>query len=102
LSGGNIQKVVLGRELVTEPKIVVYNKPTHGLDLANLHSARQHIRDQADKDVAAIIISTEMDELLELCDRIGVMSRGRLVGIIENEEGAETKIGRLMVDADAT
>jgi simple sugar transport system ATP-binding protein len=102
LSGGNIQKVVLGREFVTEPKIVVYNKPTYGLDLANLHSARQHIRDQSDKGMAAIVISTEMDELLELCDRIGVMSCGRLVGIIKNEEGAETKIGQLMVDAEVT
>ena len=43
-----------------------------------------------------------MDELLELCDRIGVMSCGRLVGIIKNKEGAETKIGQLMVDAEVT
>ena len=97
LSGGNIQKVVLGRELVTEPRIIVYNKPTYGLDLANVNSVRKHIRNQADAGVAAIVISTDIDELMELCDRIGVMSRGQLVGIVENKKGAEIKIGELMV-----
>ena len=99
LSGGNIQKVVLGRELVTEPRIIVYNKPTYGLDLANVNSVRKHIRNQADAGVAAIVISTDIDELMELCDRIGVMSRGQLVGIVENKKGAEIKIGELMVVA---
>jgi general nucleoside transport system ATP-binding protein len=97
LSGGNIQKVLFGRELADEPRLVVYNKPTYGLDVANIRSARQRIRDAADAGVAAVLISTELEELLELADRIGVMNGGRLVGIVENAENAEARVGQLMV-----
>jgi general nucleoside transport system ATP-binding protein len=97
LSGGNIQKVLFGRELAIEPRLVVYNKPTYGLDVANIRSARQRIRDAADADVAAVLISTELEELLELADRIGVMHGGRLVGIVENADNAEARVGQLMV-----
>jgi simple sugar transport system ATP-binding protein len=97
LSGGNIQKVLFGRELAIEPRLVVYNKPTYGLDVANIRSARQRIRDAADASVAAVLISTELEELLELADRIGVMHGGRLVGIVENAENAEARVGQLMV-----
>jgi len=100
LSGGNIQKVVLGRELVTEPKVIIYNKPTYGLDLSNTQEIRRLIRKQAYEGVATVVISTELDELLELCDHIGVMSRGSLAGIIKNGEGAEVQIGKLILDTD--
>jgi general nucleoside transport system ATP-binding protein len=97
LSGGNIQKVLFARELAIEPRLVVYNKPTYGLDVANIRSARHRIRDAADAGVAAVLISTELEELLELADRIGVMHGGRLVGIVENTENAEARVGQLMV-----
>jgi general nucleoside transport system ATP-binding protein len=97
LSGGNIQKLLFGRELAMEPRLVVYNKPTYGLDVANIHSARQRIREAADAGVATVLISTELEELLELADRIGVMNGGRLVGIIENDKNAEARVGHLMV-----
>jgi ABC-type uncharacterized transport system ATPase subunit len=97
LSGGNIQKALFARELAMGPKLVVYNKPTHGLDVANTRTARQRIRDAADRGVAAVLISTELEELLELSDRIGVMDRGRLVDIVDNDANAEVRVGHLMI-----
>jgi len=96
LSGGNVQKALFARELSFDPQLVVYHKPTHGLDAANTRAARDLIRRRAEAGVAAVVISTELDELIELADRIGVMYRGRLIGIVPNERGAEATIGRLM------
>jgi simple sugar transport system ATP-binding protein len=101
LSGGNVQKVLLARELSFEPRVVVYNKPTHGLDVKTAQAVRERIRVQADEGVTAIVISTELEELLDLCDRIGVLFRGRLTGVVENEPGAEREIGQLMVGGAA-
>jgi simple sugar transport system ATP-binding protein len=97
LSGGNIQKALFGRELSQEPKLIITNKPTYGLDVANIRAARDRISAAADEGVACLLISTDLDELLELSDRIGVMYRGRLVGIVENGPDAEREVGRLMV-----
>jgi simple sugar transport system ATP-binding protein len=101
LSGGNIQKALFGRELSDHPRVVIYNKPTYGLDLANIRLSRQRIRDAADAGVGSLLISNELDELLELSDRIGVMYRGRVVGIVENGPGAAQRIGQLMVAGSA-
>jgi general nucleoside transport system ATP-binding protein len=99
LSGGNIQKVMLARELSSHPKVVVYNNPTHGLDLKTTMAVRRKVRDlSAEEGTAAVVMSTDLDELVDLCDRIGVMSRGRLVGIVENAgSGVEEAVGELMV-----
>jgi simple sugar transport system ATP-binding protein len=101
LSGGNIQKALFGRELSQEPRLVITNKPTYGLDVANIRAARDRISAAAEAGVACLLISTELDELLELADRIGVMFRGRLVGVVENGPEAEREIGRLMVAGGA-
>ena len=99
LSGGNLQKLVLARELSFDPKLVVYNKPTHGLDAKTTVAIRDRVRRLAEEHrVAAVLISTELEELTDLCDRIGVMFRGRMVGIVANEgEGVEEKVGALML-----
>ena len=99
LSGGNVQKALLARELAMQPKAVVYNKPTHGLDVKNMRSAWEHIREQAEAGVATVVISTELDELLTLCDRVGVMLGGRMRGIVERGPAAERQIGEMMVGA---
>ena len=101
LSGGNVQKVVLARELSFDPKVVVFNKPTYGLDLKTTRSVRSTIRELADGGGAALVISTDLDELLEVCDRIAVLSRGRLVGVVANGPGAAEEVGRLMVGVEA-
>jgi simple sugar transport system ATP-binding protein len=101
LSGGNIQKVLLAREATSEARLVIFNKPTYGLDLHNTRLARDRILQGAASGIATILISTELDELTELCDRIGVMSRGRLAGIVDNKDGAEMRLGALMTGAAA-
>jgi general nucleoside transport system ATP-binding protein len=100
LSGGNVQKVMLARELSFDPKVVVFNKPTYGLDLKTTTSVRSTIRQLADGGGAALVISTDLDELIEICDRIAVLSRGRLVGVVENGPGVAERIGGLMLGAD--
>ena len=101
LSGGNIQKVVLARELSFGPKVVIYNKPTHGLDIRTTRVVRGRIREQAEQGVTALVISTDLEELLDLCDRIAVLFRGKLTGIVDNGPGAEQRIGELMVGGRA-
>ncbi|HSY96771.1 MAG TPA: ATP-binding cassette domain-containing protein, partial [Steroidobacteraceae bacterium] len=101
LSGGNVQKVLLARELDAEANVAILNKPTYGLDLHNQRLALDRIVAAAARGVAVIMISTDLDELLEISDRIGVMFQGRLVGIVENDDGATNKVRRLMTGAPA-
>ncbi|MBP0440020.1 putative B6 ABC transporter ATP-binding protein [Tianweitania sediminis] len=97
LSGGNIQKVLIARELAEGARAVIFNKPTYGLDLANTQATRQRIRDVAGQGLAVLLISTDLEELLSMCHRIAVMSQGRLVGTIANGAGAGERVGRLMI-----
>ena len=102
LSGGNIQKAILARELSFEPRVVVFNKPTHGLDVRTIASVRERIRAFAAQGVATIVISTDLDELIDLCDRVAVLFAGRIAGIVPNAPGAETLIGELIVGGTTT
>ena len=101
LSGGNIQKALLARELTDRPRAVVYANPTHGLDVHTTHLARMAIRRQADGGIATVVLSTDLDELLALCDRIGVLLAGRLTGIVDNGPDGAARIGPLMIGAAA-
>ena len=101
LSGGNIQKVLLARELTAEAAVVVFNKPTHGLDLQNTQVARERIVENAARGMAMIVISNELDELAAISDRIAVMFQGRLTGIVANDQNADRRIGLLMTGAGA-
>ncbi|MFD2251662.1 simple sugar transport system ATP-binding protein [Pseudochelatococcus lubricantis] len=96
LSGGNIQKVLLARELTGTAEAVVFAKPTYGLDVRNTHATRGRIREAAEAGCAVLLISTDIGELLELADRIAVMSRGRIVGTVDNDADARRRIGELM------
>ena len=84
LSGGNIQKVVLARELNEGAKVVVVNKPTYGLDLKTVRLVHDLLKSFAAEGGSVLLISNELDELIELSHRIGVLSRGEIVGIVEN------------------
>jgi simple sugar transport system ATP-binding protein len=97
LSGGNVQKLLLARELSGEPRVVVFNKPTHGLDVRTAEFVREQMREAAGRGLAALLISTEIEELVDLSDRIVVMSRGRITGAVDNAPGVEERIGALMV-----
>jgi general nucleoside transport system ATP-binding protein len=101
LSGGNIQKLLLARELSFSPRVVVFNKPTYGLDVKTAILVREQIRRLAGSGGGALVISTDLDELVELCDRIAVLSHGRIAGVVRNHHGAAEEVGRLMVGAGA-
>jgi simple sugar transport system ATP-binding protein len=101
LSGGNIQKALLARELTGRAKAVIFAKPTYGLDVANIRATRQRIREAAQAGAAVLLISTDLEELLELCDRIAVMVKGRIVGTLANDRSARARIGALMSEAAA-
>ena len=88
LSGGNVQKLLLARELAGRAAGGVFNKPTHGLDVRTAEFVRDQIREAAAAGVAALVISTELDELVDLCDRIvGHVARRASPAMVENEPG---------------
>jgi simple sugar transport system ATP-binding protein len=102
LSGGNIQKVLLGRELSGDARVVVFNKPTYGLDVQNIINSRNRIAEIADRGIAVLLISTDLEELLDVADRIAVMAAGRLMGIVENDgENARHRVGAMMIGQTA-
>jgi simple sugar transport system ATP-binding protein len=95
LSGGNQQKVVLARELSRPLKLLVVSQPTRGLDVGSMEFVHQRIVRERDQGTAVILVSTELDEVLGLADRIGVMFRGRIIG--ERPAGASPQeVGLLM------
>ncbi|MGK0741687.1 ABC transporter ATP-binding protein [Leucobacter sp. Z1108] len=98
LSGGNIQKLLLARELSHDPRAVVFHKPTAGLDLKSVRQVWASIREFARGGGAALVISPDLDELVALADRIVVMSGGRLVGEVPcGGDRVVERVGELMV-----
>jgi len=95
LSGGNQQKVVLARELSTPLKLLVVAQPTRGLDVGSMEFMHRRIVDERDRGTAVVLISTELDEVLGLADRIAVMYRGRIQGEVPAGTAA-AEIGMLM------
>lgn len=92
LSGGNQQKVILGRWLLTEPEVLLLDEPTRGIDVGAKYEIYQLIIDLANKGKVVIVVSSEMPELLGICDRILVMSGGRLAGEVSAEEATQEQI----------
>ncbi len=95
LSGGNQQKVILGRWLLTGPEILMLDEPTRGIDVGAKFEIYQLIADLAKRDKAVIIISSEMPELLGVTDRILVMSAGKVAGIVETAKTSQEEILQL-------
>jgi methyl-galactoside transport system ATP-binding protein len=104
LSGGNQQKVIIGRWLLTNPDILLLDEPTRGIDVGAKYEIYQLILDLAAQGKGIIMVSSEMPELLGICDRIIVMSNGRLSGIVERGtdfgsiEGEQETIMRLAAE----
>lgn len=92
LSGGNQQKVILGRWLLTEPDVLMLDEPTRGIDVGAKYEIYQLMIDLAKKDKGIIMISSEMPELLGITDRILVMSNGRVAGIVNTKETTQEEI----------
>ncbi len=96
LSGGNLQKFVVGRELERNPKILVVNQPTWGVDAGAAATIRQALVDLARSGAAVLVISQDLDEIFEIADRIAVISRGQLSPAVTAQELSLEKIGLLM------
>lgn len=92
LSGGNQQKVILGRWLLTEPEVLLLDEPTRGIDVGAKYEIYQLIIDLANKGKCVIVVSSEMPELLGICDRILIMSGGRLAGEVNASETTQEEI----------
>ena len=95
LSGGNQQKVIIGRWLLTQPEILMLDEPTRGIDIGAKFEIYQLIQELAKKDKGIIMISSEMPELLGVTDRILVMSNGKLAGIVESAKTSQEEILQL-------
>lgn len=96
LSGGNLQKFVMGREIMQNPEILVVNQPTWGVDAAAAGFIRQRIRDLADEGAAVVVISQDLDEIFELADTVRVLAGGRLSESYPANELDTQTIGELM------
>ena len=97
LSGGNLQRVVLARELAHEPKLIVALYPTRGLDARSAMTLRSLLRDARDGGAAVLIVSEDLDELFELSDRLVVLYRGAIAGEFSSESFRAEAVGPLMV-----
>lgn len=96
LSGGNLQKFVVGRELSRDPKVLVVNQPTWGVDAAAASFIRRAIMDLAEKGTAVIVISQDLDELLQISDKIAVLSHGHLSEPLDAAHVTLEQLGLLM------
>ena len=96
LSGGNQQKAILGREIVLSPKLLIAVNPTRGLDVGAIESVHKNLVKCRDGGMAILLISFELDEIFNLSDRIAVMHRGALSGIVKPEETTACDVGLMM------
>jgi simple sugar transport system ATP-binding protein len=96
LSGGNMQKVILARVLEQNPKVLVVAQPTRGLDVGATEYVRGKLLEQRDKGAAILLISEDLDEILELSDRIAVIYEGEIMGILPASEADVEHLGLLM------
>jgi simple sugar transport system ATP-binding protein len=95
LSGGNQQKVVVARELSRKVKLLIAAQPTRGVDVGSIEFIHERIVAERDSGRAVILISTELDEVLALADRIAVMYRGKIVGVVDANTSRE-QLGKMM------
>ncbi|MEG6513922.1 ABC transporter ATP-binding protein [Desulforamulus ruminis] len=97
LSGGNLQRLLLARELASSPRVIVAVYPVRGLDIAAAEAVHKMLLDQRDRGAAIVLISEDLEELLKLSDRIGVLFKGTLMGILPVEQAEPEQIGLMML-----
>ncbi|HTN61355.1 MAG TPA: ATP-binding cassette domain-containing protein, partial [Devosia sp.] len=100
LSGGNQQKVVLSKWLFSNPDLLILDEPTRGIDVGAKYEIYTIINKLAEEGKGILVMSSEMPELLGICDRIYVMNEGRIVGELSGEEASQEKIMRAIVRAE--
>ncbi len=101
LSGGNQQKVVVAREFDRDLKLLVLDQPTRGLDVGSIEFIHKQVIAKRDAGTAVLLVSAELDEVLELSDRIAVMYRGRIVAVLDGPTADKNEVGLLMATGGA-
>lgn len=99
LSGGNIQKLILGREISEKPPLLVASHPTYGLDVGATEYLRQQLLKRRKEGGAVLLVSEDLEEIFKLCDRIAVMFRGEFMGVLESDDPRFCDIGLMMAGA---
>jgi general nucleoside transport system ATP-binding protein len=99
LSGGNQQKVIIARELFHAERLLVLSQPTRGLDVGSIQYIHHQIVQARDRGLAVLLSSSELDEVLALADRIAVIYRGRIVGVVDRADASREQLGLLMAGA---
>ncbi len=100
LSGGNVQKVLVGREIASAPTVLMAAYPVRGLDINSSYTIYNLLNDQKKRGVAVIFVGEDLDVLLELCDRILVIGSGRVTGIVDGRTATKEEIGILMTKTE--
>ena len=97
LSGGNQQKVVLGKWLSMQPRVMFFDEPTRGIDVGAKSEIYALMRELADQGVAIVMISSDMEEVIGVSDRVAVMHEGSVSGMLEREQFSEYNVLRLAI-----
>jgi simple sugar transport system ATP-binding protein len=96
LSGGNQQKAIIGREIELDPELLIAVQPTRGLDVGSIEYIHRRLIEHRDRGKAVLLVSLELDEVLNVSDRIAVLNNGELVGIVNAAETTDNEIGCMM------
>jgi general nucleoside transport system ATP-binding protein len=96
LSGGNLQKFIVGREITAKPKVLIVAQPTWGVDVGASAQIRQALIQLRDEGCAVLVVSEELDELFEIADRLQVMAQGKLSPSINVRDASKELIGQWM------
>ncbi len=100
LSGGNVQKVLVGREIAAAPTVLMAAYPVRGLDINSSYTIYNLLNEQKEKGVAVIFVGEDLDVLIELCDRILVIGSGKITGIVDGRKAQKEEIGLLMTKTE--
>ena len=100
LSGGNIQKLILARELSGRPKVLVASQPTRGVDIGAAEYIHRRLIDERSSGTAVLVVSEDLDEVLALSDRVAVMFEGRIVELLDVADATVERLGLLMAGSD--
>ena len=101
LSGGNVQKVLVGREIASAPKVLMAAYPVRGLDINSSYTIYNLLNKQKENGAAVIFVGEDLDVLIELCDRILVIGSGRVTGVVDGRTANKSEIGLLMVKTES-
>lgn len=97
LSGGNMQRLVMGRELEHRPRVLIVSQPTRGVDIGGAEEIHRRILKLRDDGSAVLLISSDLDEIMALSDRIAVMYRGKIAAVLSGPDATRDRIGRVML-----